>query len=400
MRIIDTTRRAVMLGAAVVIGAMVVSAPAIAQQGPGVTDKEIKLGTWMPLTGPIAVYGVPQRAGVEAYLKMINDRGGLKGRKFELVVEDNAFNPQRTLAAARKLVTRDEVLAIVVPNGTAQSAATFDYLFGEAKVPLINPYAGATDWYAPPKPNLFGALVTYENQARTLGRWAAKEGAKNIIVIHSALAQFEGVAKEVAPGAKSANVAVNVELYPTKFDTQDYGPIAIELARKKPDALVFILAQPEIVRISKELTQQGFKPAMYTYSPSVANSLTELGGTAVEGIRSASYTVPVTSDAPAVKEYRDALAKYFPSEKPDYVSLTSFGLAKIFVEALNRINGPINRQSLVASMETLKNYDTGIIPPVSYGPDRHLSATILQRVQVSGGKWVSVGTPVDSEKLW
>ena len=175
-----------------------------------------------------------------------------------------------------------------------------------------------------------------------------------------------------------------------------------EEALRKGGLGQFTVVGTEIVgpSVGKELTQQGFKPAMYTYSPSVANSLTELGGTAVEGIRSASYTVPVTSDAPAVKEYRDALAKYFPSEKPDYVSLTSFGLAKIFVEALNRINGPINRQSLVASMETLKNYDTGIIPPVSYGPDRHLSATILQRVQVSGGKWVSVGTPVDSEKLW
>jgi branched-chain amino acid transport system substrate-binding protein len=400
MRIIDTARRAVMLGAAVVIGATVVSSPVMAQQGPGVTDKEIKLGTWMPLTGPIAAYGVPQRAGIEAYLKMMNDRGGLKGRKFELVVEDNAFNPQRTLSAARKLITRDEVLALVVPNGTSQSAATFDYVLGEAKVPLLNPYAGAADWFTPPKANLYGALVLYENQAKALGRWIAKEGQKNVVVVHSALAAFENVAVNVLPGMRSVRQDVKSELFPTKFDTQDYGPIALEIARKKPDAIVYILAQPEIIRITKEFAAQGVKVQQYTYSPSVANSMLELGGTALEGIRSVSYTVPVTSDAPAVKEYRDALAKYFPSEKPDYVSLTSFALTKMIVEAMNRINGPINRDSLTRAMDNLKNYDTGIIPSVSYGTDRHLGATVLQRVVAQGGKWAAVGTPIDSEKDW
>ena len=143
---------------------------ALAQQGPGVTDKEIKLGSWMPLTGQVAAYGVPHRAGIEAYLNMVNDRGGIKGRKFSIVVEDNAYNPQRTVAAAKKLVSRDDVLAIAVPFGTAQSAAAFEYLLSEAKAPLVNPYGGAADWYSPVKENLFGALVLYENQARAIGR--------------------------------------------------------------------------------------------------------------------------------------------------------------------------------------------------------------------------------------
>ena len=394
-------RRALLIGTILSATALTLGiGSASAQQGPGVTDKEIKLGTWMPLTGPIAAYGVPQRAGIESYLKMINDRGGIKGRKFELVVEDNAFNPQRTLSAARKLITRDEVLALVVPNGTSQSAATFDYVLGEAKVPLLNPYAGAADWYTPPRANLFGALVLYENQARALGRWIGKEGQKNVVVVHSALAAFENVAVNVAPGLKSVRADGSVELFPTKFDTQDYGPIALEIARKKPDAVVYILAQPEIIRIAKEFHAQGLKVAQYTYSPSVANSMLDLGGPALEGIRSVSYTIPVTADTPAMKEYRDALAKYFPSEKPDYVSLTGFALTKIVVEAINRINGPINRQSLARSMESLKNYDTGIIPSISYGPDRHLGATVVQRVVAQGGKWASVGTPIDTEKDW
>lgn len=401
MKQAQKTRRAMLKGGVAASGLLALGiGDALAQQGPGVTDKEIKLGSWMPLTGPIAAYGVPHRVGIEAYLNMVNDRGGIKGRKFSLVVEDNAMNPQRTVAAARKLVSRDDVLAIAVPFGTAQSTAAFEYLFAEAKVPLVNPYGGAADWYTPVKENLFGALVLYENQARAIGRWAAKDGHKSIVVVHSAINAFENVAINVAPGAKSVRPDVAVELYSTKLSTTDYGPAAVDLVKKKPDAIVFILGQPEILAAAKELRQQGYKGTLYAYAPAVANSTLELGAAAVEGLKSASFTVPVTSDSPAVKEYRDALAKYFPNEKPDYFSLISFALTKITVEAFRRIDGPINRHALVNALHSMRNYDTGIIPPVSYSPVRHLGATTLQRVVALSGQWVAVGGPIDSEKDW
>lgn len=395
----NISRRKLLLGAMVMSGAMLAASGSLAQ-APGVTDKEIKIGAWIPLTGPIAVVGVPQRAGFDAYINLINDRGGVNGRKITWVVEDNNFNPQRTVAAARKLITRDEVLAIVHPNGTAQSLAAFPYVLEEAKVPLFFAYAGLKDWWYPPRDNLYGLFVNLENQARLLGRWAAKEGAKNIIVVHSALVQFEAVAKEVIPGAKSANASASVELYAAKFDTQDYGPIALDLSKKKPDALVFILAQPDIVRLAKELSQQGVKVPSYTYAPTVANSFVALGGPAVEGLRSMSLTVPPETNSAAVREYRDALAKYAPDEKPDYVSLFSFANAKVFVEALRRINGPVTRESLVRTLTSLQNYDSGILAPVAFGASRHLGLTATQRVQISGGKWVAVGTPVDGDKDW
>ena len=401
MKQIQKTRRAMIKGGVAGSGLLALGiGDALAQQGPGVTDKEIKLGSWMPLTGPTAAYGVPHRAGIESYLNMVNDRGDIKGRKFSLIVEDNAMNPQRTVAAARKLVSRDEVLAIAVPFGTAQSTAAFEYLFAEAKVPLVNPYGGAADWYNPVKESLFGALVLYENQARAIGRWAAKDGHKNIVVVHSAINAFENVAINVAPGAKSVRPDTAVELYSTKLNTTDYGPAAVDLVKKKPDAIVFILGQGEILAAAKEFRQQGYKGTLYAYAPAVANSTLELGAASVDGLKSASFTVPVTSDTPAVKEYRDALAKYFPNEKADYFSMISFALTKITVEAFRRIDGPVNRQTLVAALHTIRNYDTGIIPPVSYSPERHLGATTLQRVVVQGGQWVAVGGPIESDKDW
>ena len=120
----------------------------------------------------------------------------------------------------------------------------------------------------------------------------------------------------------------------------------------------------------------------------------------MDGVKAIGLTVPVNADTPVVKQYREALAKYVPGEKPDYVSLISYALTMTTVEALRRIEGPINRQTLVASLYSMRNYDTGIFPPISYAPDRHLGVTRVQRVVSQAGQWVSVGTPVESDKDW
>lgn len=400
MIVFHRLRRGLVLGA--ISAALSAAFPglAAAQQGPGVTDKDIKIGSWITLTGPIAAYGIPQREGFEAYIKMINDRGGVKGRKFEYVVEDNAYNPQRTVTAARKLVDRDQVLAIVHPLGTAQSLAAFDYVLGEAKVPILLPQAGLVDWWRPVRENLYGVLVYYEAHGRAVGRWAAKDNHKNIVVVHTALSAFESVAKEVVVGHKSVRQDGTLDLYPVKFATADYGPIVLDILRKKPDGVIGILPQGETIALAKELRQQGSKIELYSYGPASTNSLIDTGGAAVEGLKALAHVVPPNSETPSVREYREALAKYSPNEKPDYGSLFSWANAKIFVEAVRRIDGPINRANLVKAMETLKNYETGILPPVTFSPQQHLGTLGLQRVEVKGGKWQAVGGFIDAESNW
>lgn len=386
--------------AAAITGLALLAGGASAQQVPGVTDKEIRLGTWMPLTGPIAGYGIPQLAGIQAALQAANDAGGIKGRKFSLIHEDNGFNPQRTVAAARKMVTRDEIFAFVVPNGTPQTFAALDYVLGEAKVPLINPYAGAIEWYNPPKENLYGLQVPLELQARMIGRLVAKEGNKKVIVAHLTLAGNERMAQHFAESAKRVNSSITIENIPIKLGTADLGPVALEIAAKKPDAVAIFLTQNETVGLLKELQQQRVKAATFVYASVVNNALVELAGSSAEGLKSASFIVPPTHDNLALRQYRTALAKVAPTEKPDYVSLDSYAMTLVFIEAMRRIDGPITRQALTKSLDGMKNFATGILPAVSYGPDRHLGTTSLHTVQVSGGKWVVTGDPVDAEKDW
>jgi branched-chain amino acid transport system substrate-binding protein len=370
-----------------------------AELGPGVTKDVIKLGSWSALTGPFALYGVPGVAGQTAFYGMQNDAGGINGRKVQVIVEDHAYNPQQAVAAARKLVDSDNVLAIQGAYATGPGAATFPYL-QQAGVPYVAPYAGAVDWYFPSRPLIVGGQVLLDYQAQALGRWAAKDGFSNIIVVHAALAAYEKVAKASEPGIRSASTEAKIEYMPVKLGTTDYSPIALELAGKKPDAVIFIGTIPELVALAKELKQQNVKTQLYTYGGNVSNDLISQGGDAIEGLRSVSYTRPVGADDPAVREYRDALAKYAPGEHPDYGSLLTFALAKITAEAIRQADEPLNRETLVKGFEKLKDFDTGIMGKVSYTPESHVGTREALPVEVRKGEWVAVGDFVDTLSDW
>ncbi|MBD3848090.1 ABC transporter substrate-binding protein [Bosea sp. SSUT16] len=376
------------------------AAAASAQTGPGVSASEVRLGSWQPLSGPVSIYGVPVRAGADAYFNLVNEQGGIKGRKIKFIVEDNAFNPQRTVAAARKLIGSDEVLAIAVAFGTGPSAAAFPYVLQQEKTPFVTPYAGAEEWFAPPRPGLLSAQVLYENQAATVGRWAVKDDRKSILVIHSDPAAYHKPGEAAVAAIRKANPSAKVEALSVKWGTQDYAPIALDVLRRAPDAVIQIAVVQEVASLAKELRQQNSQVPIYTYSPNVTQSLPLLGGPAVEGIKSVSWTVPATLDNPALREYRAALAKYAPDQKPDFDSLLSFGFAKIVAEALRRADEPLNRTSFLEGFYKLKGYDTGILPPVTFAPDKPLGLSTLQRVVLKSGIWEAVGEPVDSTAEW
>ncbi|WP_460451023.1 ABC transporter substrate-binding protein [Alsobacter sp. SYSU BS001988] len=386
--------------AALLAGVLFTGTHASAQVGPGVTDKEIKLGSWQPLSGPVSIYGVPVRAGADAYFNLVNDQGGVKGRKIKFIVEDNAFNPQRTVAAARKLIGSDEVLAIAVGFGTGPSAAAFPYVLQQEKAPFVTPYAGAEDWYNPPRPGLLSAQVLYENQAAAVGRWAVKDGRKNILVIHSDPAAYHKPGESAVAAIRKADSSAKVEAISVKWGTQDYAPIALDVLRRAPDAIIQIAVVQEVSALAKELRQQNSQIPIYTYSPNVTQSLPLLGGAAVEGVKGVSWTVPASLDTPALKEYRAALAKYAPDQKPDFDSLLSFGFAKVVVEALRRADEPLNRATFIEGFYKLKNYDSGILPPVTFAPDRPLGLSTLQRVVLKNGVWEAVGEPIDTAAEW
>lgn len=367
--------------------------------GAGGANEPIKVGAWFPLSGPVAASGIPQKQGATAAFQQVNAEGGINGRKVQFIARDNAFDPQQTIQAARQLVGSDKVVAIVGANGTATTAAAFPYVLNQAKVPIVNPYGGAADWYKPSKPLLFGYQTLYEEQAAAVGAWAAEDGAKRIVVVRSDPAAFGNVAKQVAPAAKAVNAGVQVEEVVTKFQSTDYSPIVGQVKAKRPDAVVTILAFPEAAAYLKQAKLQGLTVPVYGYGPEADEGLIKLAGGAAEGFHAVSFTKPALDPSPAMEQYRQALKKYAPSEQPSSNSAAAFAGAMAFAEVLKKVKGDVTPQTIAQAFTNAGTVETGILPPLTWGKDSHLGTNQLQRVVIKSGKFVAEGGFVNAPRM-
>ena len=311
-------RRAILQGLAA--GLTLTSLPALAQSEPGIDDKEIVLGIMGALTGPLASNGIAMRDGTMALLNAVNEAGGVQHRKLRLVSEDNAYSAPLALSAVRRMVSNGGIFAMVNPHATPQMAAVLPYLLDQQKTPIFGGYGGLMEWFNPPRPGLFGLYPFGEDEGRALGKWAAREGAHKILVLHIEGNVYQRAGQATEQGFHERTKDGSVELQGIKFATSDYAPVAINIAQTKPDAIITLLSEFETVLLCKELKAQSLAIPIYGWVPVVTESLVKNGGANVEGLKAVSMLVSPTGDAPAVTEYRADMAKYFPSERPEFFS--------------------------------------------------------------------------------
>ncbi|MFZ2175055.1 MAG: ABC transporter substrate-binding protein [Rhodococcus sp. (in: high G+C Gram-positive bacteria)] len=354
--------------------------------GPG---DPIKLGAWLPLSGPQASGGIPQEAGTQVFFDQLNADGGVNGRQVEWTSVDNAFDPQQTIQVARQLVSRDEVLAIVGANGTATSEATFPFVLEQNKVPIFGTYGGSAAWYDPARPGLFGTQTLYEDQALSAAQWALDDGAKKVTVIRNDPAAFVNVGNVATAELKKGGAEVST--IEVKLGTTDYSPFVAQIRSSAPDAVLVILPIQEAAAYLNEMALQKVQTRSYGYSPTVGNGLIDLAGANAEGFRAVSLTLPPTADDPAVEEYRQALAKFKPGMKPDFYSLATYGSAKAFAQILAGINGDITSESIAAAVTSSGPIETGVMPPLEFSENDHLGADAVVRVEVRNGEFVAQG---------
>src|SRR5512132_83564 len=148
---------------------------------PGVTDTEVVIGSWGPQDGPAGAYGAIDRT-IDAYFKMVNDSGGVNGRKIRFIYENDSYQPAKTVAAVKKLVEEDKVFALVGGLGTAQNAAVMDYIV-QNNVPHVWPATGTTALAVPLKKNIYAGQLNYTTEATLATQYALDTmGTKKIAV--------------------------------------------------------------------------------------------------------------------------------------------------------------------------------------------------------------------------
>jgi branched-chain amino acid transport system substrate-binding protein len=357
------------LGIRLVIVALALlgAAPALAQQG--VTDGEIVLGCSNSFSGPLAFTGEQAtRYGVDLYFRIVNEQGGIHGRKVRTVYYDDGYRPQDAVANTRKLVEQDGVFAVIAPQGTAPVAATLEYL-EENKVPLLFPFQGSPitrgrKW-------VFSGMTLYDRQARMMIDYLVGERKLRSF---AALYQDDEYGKAFLTAFEKDLGRHRLKLVsaePVKRGATDVSAQIARLRAAKPAVVFLVLTPGPGAQALKERQKIGWTDTLMVSSgPLTDERYLALAGSAAEGVEGLSlWPDPLTSMLPGVVAYREAMQKHFGKNEPNRYSLSGYFAAMLFTEGARRAGRTLTRESLVTALESVKGWESGILPPVSIGPD-------------------------------
>jgi branched-chain amino acid transport system substrate-binding protein len=405
------TRRGMLWLASVALAAGIsanpVLNPASAENNydPGASDTEIKVGNIMPYSGPLSAYALIGRTEA-AFFKMINDQGGVNGRKINFISYDDAFSPPKTVEQARKLVESDEVLLIFQNLGTPTSNAIQKYLNGK-KVPQLFVATGATKFGDYKNfPWTMGWQPTYQTEGRIYAKYILDNLPQSKIGI---LYQNDDSGRDYLKGLKDGlgeeatkRMIVSELPYDTTDPTIDSQIVAIRAAGAD---IFFDEASPKFAAMAiRKVAELGWKPTVFlaSVSNSVGSVLKPAGLDNSKGVLSSNYikdpTDPTWKDDPAIREWSAFMDKYFPDgDKSSSFSTYGYAVAQTLVQILKQCGDELTRENVMKQAANLKDVNIGLLLPgikINTGPTDYYPIEQMQMSRFNGEHGELFGKPI------
>ena len=338
----------------------------------GVTKTTIKIGVFGPMTGAAALFG-KSVFGIESVYRDINDKGGIHGRKIVLVRDDDGCDPARGIAAFKKLVTQDEVFAI---NGGACSNVVMAIKpeIEKSKVPFVVMSAANPKISDPLLPNIFQPVATTDAIGRTLIDYALSKPGTDKIAFVSHSDDWGKSNRDPAVAHMKAKYKLEpvADLIMERSST-DATPQILRLKSSGAQFIVVMMYPAEVAIFLRDMHKYGVKiPVLAPQSISLEEARDRVGNpAAVENFAVYyPYSQPLLSTQ--MKAMGAMVNKYYPSERVE--SFTFLGMSGAFamVKALQDAGPDLTRDKLVAALNNLKNFDSGISSaPISFSPQDH-----------------------------
>ena len=382
-----------------VAGFAMQASAALAQKAydPGASDTTIKIGQTMPYSGPVSAYGTAGRIGA-AYFAMLNESGGVNGRKIELISLDDGYNPSKTLEQVRRLVESDEVLLIFNPLGTAPNAAIQKYL-NQRKVPQLFLSSGAPRFNDPKTyPWTMGWLPNYVMEGRVATEHlltlnpAAKVGVlyQNDDLGRGYLAGIRQALEGKGPAAIVKEVSY--EVADPAVDSQ-----ILILKAAGVDTFLNVATARAAVQAIRRSHEVGWKPRQYviSLSSSLETVISPAGPEASAGILSGAIFRdpgdPETKATQAYKDYAALIEKYAPgANAADIANVTGYSIAQTLVQVLKQAGDNLTRGNIMREAASLRDLKLPMLLPdlaINTGPEDFQPLKAIRLVRLEGGRW-------------
>ena len=394
---------AIYKAALTVITALMFTGAATAQKkyDTGATDTEIKLGQTNPFSGPASSYATIGKTQA-AYMKMINDKGGVNGRKINLIQYDDAYSPPKAVEQVRKLVESDEVLLTFQLLGTPSNAAVQKYL-NSKKVPQLFAATGASKFTDPKNfPWTMGFNPNYFVEGRIYGQYIIKEYPNAKVGV---LYQNDDLGKDYLNGIKAGlgDKAAKMIVAEASYEVSD--PTIDSQILKIKDAgadLFFSATTPkQAAQAIKKIYELSWKPVQILdiNATSVDAVMKPAGLEASKGVISVNYGKdpldPTWKDDAGMKRYFEFMAKYYPDGNKDS-SFNAYGYStsQLMIYVLEKCGDNLTRENVMKQATSLKNVVLDLALPGIVGnttPDDYRVNKQLQMMRFNGERWEMFG---------
>jgi branched-chain amino acid transport system substrate-binding protein len=375
----------------------------------GVTDTEIKLGTTSPYSGPASAYGVYGQAQ-SAYFEMVNDRGGINGRRVNLVSLDNAFSPPKAVEQTRKLVESDEVFAIAGFLGTPPNAAVSKYLNSKG-VPSLFLTSGALRFNDPKNfPWIVPFYPSYIAQGAVFGRYLLKakpNGKIAVQYVNDDLGRDYLRGLKLGLGNRASEMIVKElshEMAEPTIESQ-----IVELKVTGADVFVQLSASKFAAQAIRKVASLGWQPTFIinSNSASIGATLVPAGVENAKGLITARWeknvSDPAEADDEGVKDFKTFAKKYMPRlDLADATAVPGYNNAAAIEHVLKLCGDNLTRENLLKQATSLKDYTPPLIlkdVKIYNSPDNYDAFHNLQLAQFDGKQWVGMGEMISLEDL-
>jgi len=388
----------------VAAGALLVLAAAstaAAQQYPGVSGTEIKIGQTMPYTGPVAAFSALGKGEI-GYFKMINDQGGINGRKVNLISLDDGYVPPKTLEQTRKMVEQDGVSFIFSSIGTAANTAIQKYL-NDRKIPQLFVGSGAAKFgdYKQFPWTVAGVQATFRAEARIYTKHILKENPNAKIAI---LYQHDDFGRDYVNGVRDVLgdkfdktvVEATYEFTDATVDSQ-----VVQLQSSGATALICIATPKFAAQAIRKVYDIGWKPMFFMTNVGiwVNTVINPAGPEKAVGMMSSVYVKDPGSQTwendPAMLEYRAWMKKYMPNDDiSDQNFVNSYNTAMVLVQALKQAGNDLSRENIMKQALNIKDFPLPMMLPgikANTSPTDHFPIDQMQLMRWDGKSWVRFG---------
>ena len=376
--------------------AVAAASPPPAPHGPvvrGVTDTEIRLGIAAPFSGPAKELGRQMKLGIETAFGAINDAGGIEGRQLRLVAVDDGYEPGRTVSAMKDLVEKHGVFGIVGNVGTPTAQEALPYALKQRML-FFGAFTGAGLLRRdPPDRYVFNYRASYAEETEATVNYLVKVRRLKPDQI-AVFAQQDGYGDSGYAGVVKAVRALNGD--PNKILRLNYtrntvdvdGAIAALRAHKTPIRAVIMVPTYRAAAKFIEKTRDTYPGMIYTNvsfvgSTALAEELKLLGPKYAEGVIVTQVVPAIDGYSSFVLDYKKALARQFPGEAPDYVSLEGYTAGNLLAEGLRRTGSQVDTEKLVDALESLRNFDAGLGTLLTFGRTEHQASHKIWGTQLS-----------------